>query len=160
MKTVGLAMLFALCCAIGFRIGALKTARLRTVRTLRGDLQLLTARISSGIGSLMEIASDHSGMLCGALDRYLHALSQGETEADAANRAAEGLRKESAEHDGIRMFFSGLSQTGRAGFSERAETLSRMLEQAEKEAETEAKQARIIRASGALIGTAIAILLL
>jgi stage III sporulation protein AB len=160
MKTVGLSLLFGLCCLIGFRIAAGKTERLRTIRALRGDLQMLSERIASGRGSLMKIASERKELLAGSLSRYLEALSEGKTEEVSAERAAAVFRKGSAEAEGMRMFFSGLSAAGRSEFTARTDSLLPMLKRAEEEAEAEAKQAQVIRVSGALIGAAIAILLL
>ncbi len=160
MKTVGLALLFGLCCLTGFRIAAVKTERLRTVRALQGDLQHFSERIASGRGSLIGIASEQPDLFCGALSRYLDALAQGKTEDGAMETAVEGLRSGSTEYNGMQMFFAGLSAAGRTDLVKRTEMLGSILKRAETESESETKQARVIRVSGALVGAAIAILLI
>ena len=156
MKTVGIVMLFGLCTMIGMQLGAKKTARLFTVRTLRKELQLFSERITSGRGTLMEIASEKDGLLSEMLGRYLDALGKGE----AAGKAAGKLKAESTEHAGMLMFFTGLSTGSRMDLIGRANALSPTLGRAENEAEAEAKQARVLRVSGMLIGAGVAILLI
>ncbi len=160
MKYVGIAMLFGLCTLIGMRLAAKKTARLNTVRSLRKDLVLFSERIATGGGTLAKIAAGQNGMLFTLLGRYLSALSDGESELNAAACAADMLKKDSTEQAGIRMFFSGLASASRADLIKRVNTLSPMLERAEGEAETETKQARVLRISGALVGAGLTILLL
>lgn len=160
MKTVGIVMLFGLCTMIGMQLGAKKTARLFTVRTLRKELQLFSERITSGRGTLMEIASEKDGMLSEMLGRYLDALGKGDTEPEAAGKAAGKLKAESTEHAGMLMFFTGLSTGSRMDLIGRANALSPTLGRAENEAEAEAKQARVLRVSGMLIGAGVAILLI
>ena len=160
MKTVGIAMLFGLCTLIGFRLGEKKGARLNTLRRLLKDLQLFAERIASGRGTLTEIALEKESMFSGMLRAYLDALEHGETESAAAGRAVKELKEGSAEHAGMLMFFTGLSMGSRTDLIERANRLSPTLERAETEAETEAKQARVFRVSGMLVGAGAAILLL
>ena len=160
MKTVGLAMLFGLCCLIGIRIAAKKTERMHTVKLLQRDLQMFSERIASGCGSLAEITSKYGIRFSGSLDRYLDALSGGETEENAAACAAAAFRKGSAEGDGMLLFLSGLSASGRADLPKRVNALAAALNRAEDEAEDIAKQAKAIRVTGALIGAGIVILLL
>lgn len=159
MKTVGIVLLFGLCAVIGMRLGAKKTERLFTVRALRKDLQLFSERIAAGRGTLTEIASEN-GALFELIGSYLAALSGGETESAAAERASDGFKKGSAEGAGLCMFFTGLSSANRSDLIRRTDALSVALERAENEAETEAKQARVLRVSGVLVGAGIAILLL
>ena len=153
-------MLFGLCTLIGMRLAAKKTERLNIVRSLRKDLVLFSERIATGGGTLTEIASAQNGMLFTMLERYLSALSEGKTESDAAESAAKELKKESTEQAGIRMFLTGLSAASRADLVKRANALMPMLERAEDDAETEARQARVVRVSGVLVGAGLAILLL
>ena len=160
MKTVGLAILFGLCCLIGIRIAAKKSERMQSVKALQRDLQLFSERIASGCVSLTEITSKYGIRFSGSLDRYLCALSDGETEANAAASAVSAFRNGSAEGEGMQLFLSGLSQAGRTDLPKRAEMLSLALKRAEEEALSEAKQAKAIRVTGALIGAGIVILLL
>ena len=159
MKTVGIALLFGLCAMIGIRLSAKKTARLGTARTLRKDLQFFSDRIVRSGETLVEIASGE-GMLFDMLGAYLEALSDGASETDAAEHAAEGLRKGSAEEAGMQRFFTGMSGASRSELITRVNVLSPVLERVENEAEADAKQARVLRISGVLVGAGIAILLL
>ena len=160
MKTVGIAMLFGLCCVIGMRLGAKKTAYLRTVRSLRCDLQLFSERIGTCSSTLKEIAGELSGTLSTMMHTYLDRLDAGCTEADAAEYALDGLQAFGTVQAGMRMFLTGLSTASRKDLMLRSQTLAPMLERAEAEAEAEAKQARVLRISGVLIGAGLAILLL
>ena len=160
MKTAGVALLFGLCCMIGFRLGRRKTGRLRTIRSLQSDLQLFTERIGSGCGTLKELQGELNGTLGESLRIYLDMLDGGKREADAAECAIEDLRECGAVTDGIRMFLIGLSTASRNDLIRRSQTLGAMLERAEEEAETAAKQARVLQISGVLTGAGLAILLL
>ena len=160
MKTVGIAMLFGLCCLIGFRLGAKKTAQLRTVQSLRRDVQLLSERVGSGGSTLLEIAGEMNGTLSEILRIYLEKLDEGAAETDAAAFALECLRGSGNVQAGVRMFLAGLSTASRSDLIARTKALSPMLERAETEAEAEEKQARVLRISGVLTGAGLAILLL
>ena len=153
-------MLFGLCTLIGMRLGAKKTARLNMVRSLRKDLVLFSERIATGGGTLTEIISGQNSMLFTMLGQYLSALSEGKTESDAAESAVKGVKRDSTEQAGLRMFLTGLSLASRNDLIKRANALTPMLERAEDDAETEAKQARVMRVSGALVGAGLSILLL
>ena len=48
MKTIGIALLFALCCLAGVRLGAKKAAPLKTIRAMRAGLQSFSDRTASG----------------------------------------------------------------------------------------------------------------
>lgn len=159
MKTVGIAMLFGLCTLIGIRIAARKTARFRTLQQLKERLCLFSERISGGCGSLKD-ATSGEGVFAEMLERYLKTLSEGGTEAEAARQAADLLLQGSAEQTGANAFFTGLSAASRSDLLKRAERLTQTLERAEREADEDAKKARVIRVSGALIGAGLAILLL
>lgn len=159
MKTAGIAILFLLCSMIGFRLAARKTDRLRTLRMLEKELQVFSERIASGRGLLPEIGKEH-GLLPEMLSDYLKALSEGMTQREASEKAAEKLRGGETEIAGLRMFFTDLSSASRSDILNRTHTLMRTLERAEQEADAEAKQARVLRVSGVLIGAGVAILLL
>lgn len=159
MKTVGIAILFCLCSVIGMRLASKKTARLHAIRTLERELRLFSERIASGRGMLTEIAKEQ-GLLPEMLSEYLHALADGVRQTEAAEQAANRMNGKDTENAGVRMFFTDLSAASRADLRKRAETLSRTLECAEREADAEAKQARVLRLSGVLIGAGLAILLL
>ncbi len=160
MKTAGVALLFGLCCMIGFRLGRKKTARLRTIRSLRSDLQLFSERIGSGCGTLNELQGEMNGALGEVLKVYLEMLEDGSGEADAAERAIDELSGSGTTEAGIRMFLIGLPTASRNDLIRRTHTLGTMLERAEEEAETTAKQARVLQISGVLTGAGLAILLL
>ena len=160
MKTVGVALLFGLCCMIGFQLGRRKTSRLRTIRSLQSDLQLFSERIGSGCGTLTEIQCELIGALGEILKIYLDMLSEGRKEADAAECATADLRDCSAVKDEIGTLLVGLSTASRSDLVRRTQTLKPLLERAEKEAETDAKQARVLQISGVLTGAGLAILLL
>ena len=145
---------------VGFRLGARKTARVRNVRALRGDLQLLSERISTGSGTLVELVSSYSGVLFETIAAYLDALSEGGSETEAAEHALLPRDWGESEREGIRMFLTGLSGSTRSDSVKRAQALSATLERVAQEAETEAKQARVLRVSGVLAGAGLAILLL
>lgn len=153
-------MLFGLCCMIGVGLGARKTARLQTIRSLRGDLQLFSERIASGRGTLTEIAGEQGGALTEMLQIYLDRLAAGSGETEAAKTAFEDLHVCETVREGIRIFLTGLSTATRGDLKARTKTLSATLDRAESEAETEAKQARVLRVSGVLIGAGLAILLM
>lgn len=153
-------MLFGLCCVIGMRLGARKTARLNGVRSLRSDLQLFSERVTAGSSPLKEIAGELNGTLSILLQTYLDRLDEGEREADAAESALLSLPVNGTAQAGMRMFLIGLSTATRRDLMMRVQALAPMLERAEAEAETEAKQARVLRISGVLIGAGLAILLL
>ncbi len=159
MKTVGIAMLFGLCTLIGIRIAARKMTRLRMVLELKEQLCLFSERIAGGCGSLRD-AAQGEGVFAEMLKRYLKTLSEGGTEDAAAGHAADMLLQGSAEQTGANAFFTGLSAASRSDLLKRAERLAQGLERAEREADEDAKKARVIRASGALIGAGLAILLL
>ncbi len=159
MRELGLAMLFGLCCAVGMRLGAQKTARLKTVRSLIDGLRLFRERIGAGQERLSKIAAE-DGVLFDCLRSYLDALERGRSEADAANEAIESLKSNSAEATGVRAFFYGLSETSRNDLLLRVQALESALERAAEEAESGAKQARVLRLSGALVGAGLTILLL
>ena len=160
MKTAGVALLFGLCCMIGFRLGRKKTGRLKVIRSLRSDLQLFSERIGSGCGTLKELQGELNGALGEILKTYLEMLKEGTREADAAENAIGDLRGSGTAEAGIRMFLIGLSTASRSDLIRRTQTLGTMLERAEEEAETEAKQARVLQISGVLTGAGLAILLL
>ena len=160
MKTVGIAMLFGLCTWIGIRLGAKKTARLMTVRALRSDLQLFSEQIAAGNGTLIDLASGRDGVLFDVLRIYLDALSKGESETEAARKAIASTSGCQTVQAGLQMFLTGLSNAARSDLMRRIQTFSPMLERAESEAETDAKQARVLRISGVLAGAGLAILLL
>lgn len=159
MKTVGIALLFGLCALIGVRLGAKKTARLKTVRSLRSDLQLFSERIAAGSSSLPTLAAERDGLFSELLQSYLDALPQGYTEVDAAEQACERLQGQETVRAGLRQFLSGLSSAARSDLVRRTQLLSSVLDRAETEAEAEARQARVIKVSGVLAGTGLAILL-
>ena len=156
MKTAGVALLFGLCCMIGFRLGRKKTGRLKAIRSLRSDLILFSERIGSGCGTLKELQSELNGALGEILKVYLDMLDAGKQEVDAAESAVEEHRDNETVEEEIRMFLTGLS----TDLIRRTQTLGKLLERAEKEAETAAKQARILQISGVLTGAGLAILLL
>ncbi len=160
MKTVGIAMLFGLCCMIGFQLGRRKTGRLKTIRSLRSDLQLFSERISAGCGMMTELAGELNGTMGEILKTYLVMLGEGKKEAEAAGCAIGELCACETVLAGVRMFLIGLSTASRNDLIRRTQTLELMLERAEKEAETEAKQARVLQISGVLTGAGLAILLL
>ena len=159
MKTVGIAMLFGLCTLIGFRIAAKITARLHTVRTLREELRVFAERAAAGQGTLKN-AADGPGMFSRMIAVYLGSLSDGVSEREASVLTVRELKKDSAEQTAARGFFDGLSTASRADLLKRTESFSHALDRAEQEAEAGSAQARVIRASGALIGAGLAILLL
>ena len=160
MRTVGVAMLFGLCCMIGFQLGRRKTGRLRTIRALRGDLQLFSERIGSDCSTLNRLQRELSGALGEILKTYLDMLDEGKKEADAAEEAIGDLGSCETVKAGIRMFLIGLSSASRNDLIRRTQTLKSVLERAEEEAQTEAKQARVLQISGVLTGAGLAILLL
>ena len=160
MKAAGIVMLFGLCCMIGVRLGRKKTGRLRTIRSLRSDLQLFSERIAAGNDTLTEIAGELNGAIGEAIETYLAMLGKGKREAVAAERAIEDLHIGGTAEAGVRMFLTGLSAASRNDLIHRAKMFISMLERAETEAETEAKQARVLQISGVLIGAGLAILLL
>ena len=159
MKTVGIALLFGLCALIGVRLGAKKTERLKTVRSLQNDLQCFSERIAAGNSTLSALAAERSGLFSELLQNYLDALSRGCTEVNAAERATECLRGQEAMCAGMQQFLSGLSSAARSDLVKRTQLLSSVLDRAEAEAAAEAKQARILKVSGVLAGTGLAILL-
>lgn len=160
MKTVGIALLFGLCCMIGFRLGARKTACLKTVRSLQSDLQLFSERIKADGGTLTEIAAKLNGTLAGILQTYLDLLAAGKGETDAAETASGLCSGCGTAHAGLKLFLNGLSAASRSDLIRRTQTLTSTLERAETEAESEAGQGRVFRIAGVLIGAALAILLL
>ena len=160
MKTAGVALLFGLCCMIGFRLGRKKTGRLKVIRSLRSDLQLFSERIGSGCGTLKDLQGELNGALGEVLKIYLVLLGEGEREADAAESAIGELRSGETVEAGIRTFLIGLSTASRTDLIRRTQTLGTMLERAEEEAKTAAKQARVLQISGVLTGAGLAILLL
>ena len=153
-------MLFGLCSLIGIRLADRRTKRLEFVRALQKDLRSFAERVRTGSESLSAFAAEQEGELSGMLKAYLAALAEGETEATAAERGAERLRGGSTEQAGMRLFLSGLSSATRADLILRTQRSSDLLERAEREAEEEAKQARVLRISGVLIGAGLAILLI
>lgn len=157
MKTVGIALLFGLCAAIGMRLCARKTERLAAVRELKQGKDLFAEQIAAG-GTLKALAK-REGRFFSMLAAYLAALEAGGNEAEAAEAACRKRKATSPECDAMRLFFDGLSASARGDLLRRIETLSHALDRAEAEAETEAKQARVIRVSGVLIGAGLAIVL-
>lgn len=153
-------MLFGLCCAAGIRLGAKKTARLVRVRSLHGDLRILSERTMSGCETLVALSTALSGILFETIGAYLRALSQGSAEEDAAEQALAQGRFGETEREGMRMFLTGLSASTRNDLIKRIRVLETVLERAEREAEPQAKQARVLRISGVLAGAGLAILLL
>ena len=153
-------MLFGLCCMIGIRLGKKKTAYLKTIRSLRCDLQLFTDRVTAGSASLKDIAGELTGTLSSVLQTYLDQLETGCGETRAADCALESINAFGTVHAGLKMFLTGLSTATRKDLVLRVQTLMPTLERAEAEAETEAKQARVFRISGVLTGAGLAILLL
>lgn len=160
MKTVGIAMLFGLCCMIGIRLGMKKTARLRMLQSLRNELSRFSERIITCSGTLTEIAGEGDGTLSRMLRIYLEQLCAGQKEANAAEHASEVLNGYGNVQNEVRSFLNGLSGAARGSLIKRTEDLMPILERAVAEAETEAKQARVLRISGVLIGAGLAILLL
>lgn len=160
MKTVGIAMLFGLCSLIGIRLADRRTKRLEFVRALQKDLRSFAEWVRTGSESLSAFAAEQEGELSGMLKAYLAALAEGETETTAAERATERFRGGSTEQAGMRLFLSGLSSATRADLILRTQRSSDLLERTEREAEEEAKQARVLRISGVLIGAGLAILLI
>lgn len=159
MRELGLAMLFGLCCAIGMQLGAQKTARLKTVRSLIAELRVFRERIGAGQERLSKIATE-DGVLFDCLRRYLDGLERARSEADAANDAIEPLKSGSAEALEMQTFLCGLSETTRNDLLLRIHALESGLARAEDEAESGAKQARVLKLSGVLIGAGLTILLL
>ncbi len=159
MKTVGIAMIFGLCTLIGIRIASRKTGRLKEGRAIRKDLRLFTERIATGAGTLLD-AADKQGVLSELLSVYRNALSKGETEESASEKAADALICDRSERENAAAFLKGLSAASRSDILKRAEQWIESLERTEREAEAESKKACVIRVSGALIGAGIAILLL
>lgn len=160
MKTIGIVMLFGLCCMIGIRLGMKKTARLHLLQSLRNDLARFSERIVTCSGTLTEIAEEGNGTLSRMLRIYLEMLCEGKKEADAAEYAAEALNGFGNVQNEVRSFLNGLSGAARDSLIKRTEALMPVLERAEAEAETEAKQARVLKISGVLTGAGLAILLL
>ena len=160
MKTIGVALLFGLCCMIGFHLGRRKTSRLKTIRSIKGDLQLFSERITSGCCTLKEIREELNGTLGEIIKKYLNMLNEGRRETDAAACAIGDMHGNGSVEAGLRTFLVGLSTASRNDLIRRMQTLSPMLERAEEEAETEAKQARVLQISGVLTGAGLAILLL
>lgn len=157
MKTVAIAMIFGLCTLIGMRIAARKTERMNTVLALERELRLFSERIASGHETLTDAAGE-TAILSGILTVYREALSVGETENNAAGKAAAAMA--APECESAKAFLTGISGASRADILKRTERWRETLAQAEREAEAETKKARVIRVSGALIGAGIAILLL
>lgn len=157
MKTAGIALLFGLCCVVGARLAARKTKRLSTVRALKQGLQLFSERIHQG-GTLRRIAAE-DGLFFELLGTYLSALSKAAAESDAAADACGRLTHCGTERDAMRAFLTAISSASRSDLLRRIEALRPVLDRAETEAEDEAKQARVIRVSGVLIGAGLAIVL-
>lgn len=109
MKTVGIAMLFGLCSLIGMRLAAKKTEELGLIRSIRNDLLLFSERIAAGIGTLPELANERNGALSDVLQVYLDTLSEGYSEADAAERAVGKLNGYGSVQAGVKRFLTGLS---------------------------------------------------
>ncbi len=158
MKTAGIALLFGLCTLLGARLAARKTGRLTAVHALKQGLQLFSERIAQG-DTLKTLAAE-DGLFFSLLHAYLTARSAGRTEAQATEEACAALSGLPAERDAMHLFFDALSGASRADLLRRIETLRPLLDRAETEAEAEAKQARVIRVSGVLIGAGLAIVLL
>ncbi len=153
-------MLFGLCCMIGMQLGMKKTARLKTLRSLRNDLVRFSERIITCSSTLAEIAAEGDGTLSDMFRIYLEMLSAGRKEADAAESAAEILNGYGNVQNEMQSFLNGLSSSARSNLIKRTEALMPILERAVAEAETEAKQARVLKISGVLTGAGLAILLL
>ena len=145
---------------IGIRLGAKKTARLKEIRSLQSDLQMFSEHIALCSEPLTEVADELQGPLCGILHTYFSMRNENFAEAESADRAIEVLCGDDSVKDGVRMFLTGLSTAARNDLVNRAKTLTMMLGRVEKEAESEAKQARVIRIAGVLTGAGLAILLL
>ena len=160
MKTIGIAMLFGLCTMIGVRLAAKKTERLHTVRSLRSELRLFSERTALGCGTLCEFAAERNGILSELLRIYLKALTEGDPEPQAAERATACLRAGTTMQAATQSFLNGLSGVTRIDLEKRTQAFSTVLERAEHEAESDAKQARVLRISGVLAGAGLAILLL
>ena len=159
MKSVGIALLFALCSLVGIRLAAKKTAPLKTVRALLFGLQSFADRVASG-STLVAAAEAGNDAFVELLSVYLGALSKDGTQDAAAERAASSIRASASVQSGAELFFSGLSDAPRAELLRRIKAFSDVLERAGSEAETESKQARVLRSAGFLVGTGLAILLM
>ena len=114
----------------------------------------------SGCETLVALSTALSGILFETIGAYLRALSQGSAEEDAAEQALAQGRFGETEREGMRMFLTGLSASTRNDLIKRIRVLETVLERAEREAEPQAKQARVLRISGVLAGAGLAILLL
>ena len=159
MKTAGIALLFGLCCLGGAQLGARKTKRLSVVRALKQGVQLFSERIAQGNGTLLQFASE-DGLFFEMLHAYLDARDNGLPEAASAKAACALLDGFRSEQDAMRLFFEALSAASRSDLFRRVESLRLALDRAEAEAQAEAKQARVIRVSGVLIGAGLAIVLI
>jgi hypothetical protein len=159
MKTVGIALLFGLCCLIGIRIAAKKTAPLREIRTVLNELRTFSDRVSGG-ATLSAAAEQGGGPFSEMLSAYLKALSDGMPQPEAADRAVSRFRDGAAVCHGAELFVNGLSEAPRGDLPGRIEAFRETLVRAEREAEETAKQARVLKSAGFLIGTGLAILLL
>lgn len=160
MRTIGIAMLFGLCCMIGFRLGMKKTAQLKTVRSIQSDLQLFSERITTESGTLEELACQMNGTLSKILRAYLDALRLGKRESEAAEYASTDLRVYENLQTGLLRFLTGLSTAARGDLIGRTQALITVTKQAEAQAEAEADRARVLRITGVLTGAGLAILLL
>jgi len=159
MKTIGIALLFGLCCMIGVRLSAKKTAPLKAVRELLSGLCAFSDCVTGG-ATLSAAAESSEGLFFERLSAYLSALKEGAPQAIAAKTAGAQLKASDAVSCGAERFFNGLSQASGSELPERIDALKTVLERAEREAEGESKQARVLRSAGFLIGTGLAILLL
>ncbi len=159
MKTIGIALLFALCCLAGVRLGAKKAAPLKMIRAMRAGLQSFSDRTASG-ATLADAAEPADDAFRERLSVYLESLSQGSAQADAAGRASAAFGASDAVRSGAELFFCGLSDAPRAELQRRIEAFGAVLARAEVDAENESKQARVLRSAGFLVGTGLAVLLL
>lgn len=158
MKTAGIALLFGLCTLLGARLAARKSKRLTAVRALKHGLGRFSERIAQG-ETLKHLASE-DGLFFSLLHAYLSALERGRPETEAAETACAALGGYLTERDAMRAFLDALSNASHTDLLRRIEALRAVLDRAETEAGTEAKQARVIRVSGVLVGAGLAIVLL
>ena len=158
MRTVGILMLFGLCTAIGLRLAAQKTARIRRVRSMRRELLTFSDAFAQGETALGAIAARGEGLFFERLRAYVAAQAEGRTEEEAARAACEPFA-EDGTHAALLLFFGGLSVCSRAEIRARIGRLSEALAEAERDAASDVKQAKLIRAVGVLTGAALAVLL-
>ncbi len=153
-------MLFGLCCLVGMRLAAKKTERLSAIRAVQRDLRLFSERIDSGNCTLVGLASAEQEGLFGMLSAYLGALTRGESEERAAESAVSGFTGNNDDRISIAAFLNGVSSASQSDIRKRADALKKVLSESETDAQAEAKQARVLRVSGVLVGAGLAILLL